>query len=118
MSSSQTSTSTTRRININRLHIHLRGVSPSQARSLVDGLGEEILRQLAREGPIPPTPTASSGTRSGFPEGKGERGQARPTATSATSRTVTVNEIRVSAPVNGVAQAVARAVTDRTKAER
>lgn len=39
-----------KRVHINRLEIHLRGVSPQKARSTAHGLGQQVLAQLAREG--------------------------------------------------------------------
>jgi hypothetical protein len=47
MSESQVQPDAAIRVNIEQLHIRLRGVSPSQARRLAEGLGEQVLRQLA-----------------------------------------------------------------------
>ncbi len=42
-----------KRVHIDRLQIRLTGVSPQKARSTVEGLGQQVLAQLARAGNLP-----------------------------------------------------------------
>lgn len=40
------------RIDIDRLHLRLRGIPPQRARAALNGLGEQVLRELAQRGEL------------------------------------------------------------------